>query len=62
MTEDLKECTECSSVSVTRIPSVIFTTTSAANNTKPGTLVNRKIEDTKREIEKYKKELSKERE
>ncbi len=60
MTEELEECTECSSGSVVRIPSIILTTTNVASKAKAGTIVKQKIEDTKREIEEYKKELSKE--
>jgi len=60
MTEKLEECTECSSDSVVRIPSIILATTSVGSKAKAGTVVKQKIEDTKREIEEYKKELSKE--
>ena len=60
MTEELEECTECSSNSVVRIPSIILTTTNVASTAKPGTVVKQKIEETKKEIEQYKKELSKE--
>jgi putative FmdB family regulatory protein len=61
MTEDLEECTECSSKSIARIPSIILTTTDTGSRAKPGHVVNKKIEDTKREIAEYKKEISKER-
>ena len=62
MTEELEECTECSSGDIARIPSIILCTTNAASSAKPGSIVNKKIKDVKKEVEEYKKEISKEHE
>tara|TARA_R110002126_G_scaffold30962_5_gene100356 strand:+ start:1595 stop:1843 length:249 start_codon:yes stop_codon:yes gene_type:complete len=60
MTEDLEECTECSSTSVARIPSIILYSTNTASKAKEGIVVNKAIEDAKKEIEQYKRNISKE--
>ena len=62
MMETLEGCTECASTDVVRVPSIILHTTTAKNTAKPGTIVKEKIEETKKEVEQYKKEISKERE
>ena len=59
MTENLEECTLCSSVSVLRIPSIILTTTNVAREAKAGDIVNKTIEETKEEVKEYKKNLNK---
>jgi len=59
MTESLEECTECSSLSVVRVPSIILTTTDAASKAKPGKIVNKTIEETRTEIKEMKEQFRK---
>ena len=59
MTEDLTECTKCSSTSVVRVPSIILHTTNVASKAKAGDIVNKTIEETKQEVKEYKKNLNK---
>ena len=58
ITDKLTDC-ECGAEhSLIRVPSVPFRV-STANENKPGQLVKEFIDDTKQDIEEYKKELSK---
>jgi hypothetical protein len=62
MVEKLTDCGDCEELgSLIRIPQSNFRTTSSSTAViRPGELVKEFIEDTRREIQEYKKDLTKE--
>ena len=60
MTEEHCKCNICSAFSVVRIPSLLGEVIKNPPKNKAGSVVTKSIEETKREVEQYKRELSKE--
>tara|TARA_E500000305_G_C4029039_1_gene243604 strand:+ start:104 stop:304 length:201 start_codon:yes stop_codon:yes gene_type:complete len=63
MGESLTNCTECDNIDVlVRIPSIPYCVTNKVTNSnqKPGALVKRHIEETKKELKKEKQRLKNE--
>ena len=60
MTEEHCECNVCGVSSVVRIPSLLGEVVKNTPKQKVGGVVTKTIEETKREVEQYKRELSRE--
>ncbi len=57
MSATQKECIECGSLKIFKIPSLSVTKTNSNGSSKPGKIVNTYIEDAKLEVKKQKKQL-----
>ena len=60
MTEEHNECDVCGASSVVRIPAILGEVIRNVRKAKVGDVVNRTIEETKKEIKEYKKKIDRE--